>query len=158
MEVAPLVSALLLGIWDAERDAAGHLRLIDIPGPRVRYSRRAIPALVDQVSGLTALEAGEHVVHFKRTVAGALVGPVTVDGLLRVLLQPWPHLPPEGGVQAVFVLAYLLKEGLVYEFVSWIPRDVAPERASLLSSITITYTFAELFFQIGIYISGALEI
>lgn len=73
-EVSPLVPTSRLGVRDAERSAFGRLRLIDLPGTCVGDSHRV--ALVKQVSGLAALNAGEHAIHLKRPVAGILAGPV----------------------------------------------------------------------------------
>ena len=69
-EVSPLVPASHFGIWDAERSAFGRLRLIDLPSACVGDSHCAAVALVKQVSGLAALNAGEHAIHLKCPVAG----------------------------------------------------------------------------------------
>ena len=78
-EVPPLVLGSVARIRYAERSASGPLGLIDLPGPRVGDSDRITVALVQQVTGLSSLNAGEHTVHFKRPVVGILVGPVAVD-------------------------------------------------------------------------------
>lgn len=54
----------------AERSAFGRLRLIDLPSACVGDSHCAAVALVKQVSGLAALNAGEHAIHLKCPVAG----------------------------------------------------------------------------------------
>lgn len=80
-EVAPLVLRPVARIGNAERTAPCPLGLMDLPGPRVGDPDRIAAALIQQVAGLAALDAGEHAVDRKRPVVGILVGPVAVDGL-----------------------------------------------------------------------------
>ena len=80
-EVAPFVLATRSRVRYAESTAFGSLGFIDLTGPRIGNPYGITPALVKQISGLAALNAGKDAVDGKCPVVGILVGSVAVDGL-----------------------------------------------------------------------------
>lgn len=78
-EVPPLVLGAVSRIGYAERSASGPLGFIDFAGPCVSNSDRISITLVQCVFAMMPLNTGEHPIHIKRPVVGALVGPVAID-------------------------------------------------------------------------------